>query len=53
MHIVAFILALVALTIFVADYMRGRAYISLGLAVLTAAWMVQLIVATGSQITIN
>lgn len=53
MHIIAFILALVALIIFVADYMRGKAYLALGLALLTAAWMVQLVVATGSRVSIN
>jgi hypothetical protein len=53
MHIIAFILALIALIIFVADYMRGRAYLALGLAFLTAAWMVQAIVVSGSKILVD
>lgn len=53
MHIIAFILALVALIIFVADYMRGKAYLALGLAFLTAAWIAQLILETGSRLTIH
>lgn len=53
MHIIAFILALIAVIVFVADYMKGRAYVSLGLALLTAAWMVQAIVAEGSRLIID
>lgn len=53
MHIVAALLALIALIIFVADYMRGRTYLSLGLAFLTAAWMVQVIVVTGSKVLVD
>lgn len=53
MHIVAAILALIAIILFVADYMRGRSYVSLGLALVTAAWMVQVIVLTGSKLTVD
>jgi hypothetical protein len=53
MQIFAVILALVALVLFAADYMRGKSFVSLGLAVLTAAWMCQLIVVTGSNVTVD
>lgn len=53
MHIIAALLALIALILFAADYMRGRSFLSLGLAFLTAAWMVQVIVLTGSKLTVD
>jgi hypothetical protein len=53
MEIFAALLAVLAIILFAADYMKGKSYVSLGLAVLTAAWMVQLIVLTGSHITVN
>jgi hypothetical protein len=53
MHILAFILAIVAIVLFLADYLRSKSFVTLGLAVLTAAWMVQVIVVSGSRVTIN
>jgi len=43
MEIFAFILAILAFACFVVSYIQGRAIVSLGLALLTAAWIVQLI----------
>jgi hypothetical protein len=53
MSIFAVLLALVAIVLFAADYMRGKSFVSLGLAALTISWMCQLIVATGSRVTVN
>jgi hypothetical protein len=53
MSIFAVILALVAVVLFAADYMKGKSFVSLGLAALTISWMCQLIVATGSRVTVN
>lgn len=53
MQILACILAIVAMVLFLADYLRSRSFLTLGLAVLTAAWMVQLIWTTGSHLVIT
>jgi uncharacterized membrane protein YGL010W len=53
MHIIAFVLALAAVVLFAAEYARTKSWLSLGLAVLTVAWMVQLIVTTGSHVTVH
>lgn len=53
MHIIAFILALIAVVLFAADYARSRSWISLGLAITVVAWMVQVIVVTGSKIAVD
>lgn len=53
MHILAFILAIVAIILFVVDYVRGKSFTSLGLACLTGAWMVQVIVTTGSRVLVD
>ena len=53
MQIFAVLLALVALILFAADYMKGKSFVSLALALLTAAWMVQTIVITGSRVAVD
>lgn len=53
MQIIAFILALVAVILFAGEYARSKSWLSLGLAVTVVAWMVQLIVATGSKVTVD
>ena len=42
----AFIVALIAIVLFVAEYLKTKALLALGLAVLTLAWVVQLVSAT-------
>lgn len=55
MHIIAFILALVAVVLFLVHAARTRPWHFgwVGLAVLTIAWMVQVIITTGSRVTIH
>ena len=56
MHIIAFIFALAALVLFLVDWYTvapPRRPLPLGLALLTVAWMVQIIVLTGSKITVD
>jgi len=53
MHILAFIVALVAVVLFLADYARTKAWIPLGLALAVIAWMIQVVVITGSKVTID
>ena len=53
MHILAFILAIVAIILFAVDYLRGRSFTALGLAFLTGAWMIQVIVTTGSRVLVD
>lgn len=53
MHIIAFVLALVAVVLFAAEYARSKSWLALGLAVTVVAWMVQLIVLSGSKVTVN
>ena len=53
MHIIAFILALVAVVLFAAEYARSKSWLSLGLAVTVVAWMVQVIVVSGSKVSVD
>lgn len=56
MQVFAAALAIIAIILFVSDYMSHRPehrFVSLGLALLTAAWMTQLIVLTGSHLKVN
>lgn len=53
MHIIAFILALIAIVLFLAEYARSKAWLPLALALTVAAWMVQLVIVSGSKVTIN
>lgn len=50
MQIVAFLIALAALTLFIVDYTRTKNFIALGLAALVVACMVQLILQSGSPV---
>lgn len=53
MQIIAFILALVAVVLFAAEYARSKSWLALGLAVTVVAWIVQLVVASGSHVTVH
>jgi hypothetical protein len=53
MQVFAFLLALVAIVLFLVDYFRGKSFVALGLALVTAAWMVQLVVQSGSKFLVN
>lgn len=49
----AAVLAVLAIIFFAADYITRRWVVSLGLALLTAAWMVQLIVQSGGHLLVK
>lgn len=51
MNLLALILGIVACALFAVEYIRGKSLVALGLAVLTAAWMAQLLIANGTPIT--
>jgi uncharacterized membrane protein YjjB (DUF3815 family) len=55
MHIVAFILALAAVVAFAVEWyaVTPRRPLPLGLALLTIAWMVQLIFATSHPVSVH
>jgi len=53
MEIIAFVLAVVAGALFIAEWARTRSLVALGLALLTAAWIVQLVVQTGSTVKVT
>ena len=55
MHVIAFLLALVAVVCFIAEWyvITPRRPLPLGLAALTVAWMVQLIILTGSHVKVD
>ena len=53
MHRAAFLLALIAVVLFLADYLRSKSFITLGLAAVTVAWMVQVIWTTGSHLVVD
>lgn len=56
MHWIAFIVACLALIVFAAAHLgvnRKWATTNLGLALLTAAWMLQLILVSGKHLTID
>jgi len=52
-NVVAFILAVVAGALFLADYLRAKSFIALGLLALDVAWIVQLIFVNASKITVT
>jgi hypothetical protein len=55
-HIIAFLLALAAVILFLVEWYTvapPRRPLPLGLACLTVAWMVQLIILTGSKVTVD
>lgn len=56
MHWIALVLAVIAIALFIAAYLavpRKWAKIELGLVFVVLAWMAQLIILTGSRITID
>lgn len=53
MEIIAFILALIAIVLFLVEYTRTRSWYALGWACLVVAWIVQLVVVTGSHVSIH
>lgn len=53
MHFIALLIAICALGAFVIDYARSKALISLGLALLTAAWILALILETADPVLLN
>jgi hypothetical protein len=55
MHIIAFLLALAAVVLFLVEWyaITPRRPIALAWALLTIAWMVQLIILNGSKITVD
>lgn len=56
MQIIALVLALAALTCFLVEWYAGpppRRPVPLGLAFLTVAWMVQVIVLTGGHVSVK
>lgn len=53
MEIVAFIIAIAAFVVFAFDWHRTKALIAGGLALLTAAWIIELIAHVGSIVTIH
>lgn len=53
MQIIAFILAIVAVVLFLAEYTRSKSWLTLGLAVTVVAWIVQLVVTSGSHVTVH
>jgi hypothetical protein len=53
MQIIAFLIAIAAVILFIVDYTRTKNFIALGLAATVIAWMVQLILQSGSPIVVH